>query len=245
MSKKKRFSKGPQTVGEVARTQNKPARDVGNLSGSVISRPGILTNGVSAKGAQRRASAKIARRRQRRIRIGLFTTVAAVVLAVMVSIVVQRGRGQSLAGDSTSPTTWVLPRLGQSGKVSLASLRGRPTVVNMFASWCTVCQTELPVFTSEARLLRGKVTFVEVNSLETGNGLAMAQQYGLAAAGAVVLSDVGGAQHSGLHDALGGGNNMPVSAFYSATGKLLASHVGGFTLSSLQAQLRKSYGPSA
>jgi hypothetical protein len=44
---------------------------------------------------------------------------------------------------------------------------------------------------------------------------------------------------------LGGGNNMPVSAFYSASGKLLTSHVGGFSASTLQIQLRQLYGASA
>ena len=174
--------------------------------------------------------------------MGLFVAAAVVVLAGVASIVVQSGG--SRAGHNTTSTAWVLPRLGQSGNVALFSLRGKPVVVNMFASWCTVCKSELPAFAAEARLLRGKVTFVEVDSLETGNGLAMAQHFGLAAAGALVLSDVGGAQHSGLHDALGGGNNMPVSAFYSASGKFLTSHVGGFDASTLRAQLRDLYGAS-
>lgn len=33
---------------------------------------------------------------------------------------------------------------------------------------------------------------------------------------------MGGAHGSGLHDALGGGNSMPLTAFYDANGKLLA-----------------------
>ena len=179
----------------------------------------------------------------RRRRLGLFGVAALVVLAGVVTLAL---RGSSpKAGDNTTTSAWVLPRLGQSGTVSLASLRGQPVVVNMFASWCTVCQGELPAFAAEARRLHGRVTFVEVNSLETGNGRAMAQRFGLARAGAIVLSDVGGAQSSGLHDALGGGNNMPVSAFYSASGQLLATHVGGFDAATLGAQLTKLLGSHA
>ena len=178
--------------------------------------------------------------RRRRRQLGLFGVAAVLVVAGVVSLALRSSSPK--VGDNTTTTAWVLPRLGQSGTVSLASLRGKPVVVNMFASWCTVCRGELPAFAAEARRLRGRATIVEVNSLETGNGRAMAQQFGLASAGALVLSDVGGAQNSGLHDALGGGNNMPVSAFYSASGQLLATHLGGFSAATLQAQLTKLYG---
>ena len=245
MSNKKRSSRGPRPpvgTNQTAKASSKSVREVGEPPLSAEFRQGAQSKGARATGSQRRASAQATRLRRRMIRGGLFIAAAVVVLAGVASIVLQGGGPR--AGHNSTTTAWVLPRLGQSGKVALSSLRGKPVVVNMFASWCTVCQSELPAFAAEARLLRGKVTFVEVNSLETGDGLAMAQQFGLAAAGALVLSDVGGAQNSGLHDALGGGNNMPVSAFYSASGKLLTSHIGGFDASTLRAQLRQLYGAS-
>jgi len=150
--------------------------------------------------------------------------------------------GSNTAGARTNTTAWVLPRLGQPGKVSLASLRGKPVVVNFFASWCTECQAELPVFANETRQLRGKVAFVEVNSLETGNGLGMAEQFHLAGAGAIVASDVGGAQSSGLHDALGGGSSMPLTAFYDSRGHLLTTHLGALDSASLPSTLAQLYG---
>lgn len=200
-------------------------------------------SGTGSRAAERRAAALAARRRRQRLRVGLFSGAAVVLLGGIIALASLGG--SSAAGTSTSTTSWVLSRLGGSGTVSLASLRGKPVVVNMFASWCTECQAELPAFASAAQQLHGKVTFVEVNSLETGNGQAMAQQFGLAGAGAIVLADVGGAQNSGLHDALGGGNNMPVSAFYSASGRLLTSHVGAFSASTLQSQLAQLYGSGA
>jgi thiol-disulfide isomerase/thioredoxin len=246
MSKKKQLSRrlrSPVAPIRTVTTRDNSTRGVGQSPKSTEFRSDVKTKRAPATGSRRRTAGKLTRLRRRRIRIGLFTVATIVVLTGVASIIVQSGR--SRAGYNATPTAWVLPRLSQSGKVALSDLRGKPVVVNMFASWCTVCQSELPAFTAEARRLRGKITFVEVNSLETGNGLVMAQQYGLAAAGVIVLSDVGGAQHSGLHDALGGGNNMPVSAFYSASGKLITSHVGGFSASSLQIQLRQLYGVSA
>lgn len=245
MSDKKRSSKGPRRplgTGPTPATTSKSGELAGEASTQTETQRPAQSKSAPVTGSQRRVSGQANRLRQRRVRVGLFLAAAVVVLAGVASIVVQSGGPR--AGRSTTQTAWVLPRLGQSGNVALSSLRGKPVVVNMFASWCTVCQSELPAFAAEARRLRGKVTFVEVNSLETGDGLAMAQQFGLAAAGAIVLSDVAGAQHSGLHDALGGGNNMPVSAFYSASGKLLASHVGGFTSATLIAQLRQLFGGS-
>ena len=217
------------------------AQSRSGASGAATTPPKQSSGGTNA--ANRRAAALAARQRRQRVRVGLFGGAAVLLLGGIIALASLGG--SSTVGGNTSTTAWVLPRLGQSSSVSLTSLRGKPVVVNMFASWCTQCQAELPAFAAAAQHLHGKVTFVEVNSLETGDGAGMAQQFGLARAGAIVLSDVAGAQSSGLHDALGGGNNMPVSAFYSSSGQLLTSHVGGFTASSLQSELQQLYGTTA
>lgn len=136
----------------------------------------------------------------------------------------------------------MLPRLGAGGNVSLASLRGRPVVVNFFASWCTVCAGELPVFATDALALRGRVDVVEVNALETGNGQSFAQQYHLASDVTALVHDVGGSQGDGLYQSLGGTGTMPMTAFYDARGHLLTTHVGGFDAPSLAAAIRQLYG---
>ena len=85
---------------------------------------------------------------------------------------------------------------------------------------------------------------VEVNALGTGNGQAFAQRYHLGSSMPAVLRDVGGSQGDGLYQALGGTGSMPMTAFYSSSGKLLTTHVGGFTASTLSSELHQLYGLS-
>jgi len=50
------------------------------------------------------------------------------------------------------------------GKVRLADLRGRPVVVNFWASWCTPCRQEFPLFKSALAQARGKFALVGVDT---------------------------------------------------------------------------------
>jgi cytochrome c biogenesis protein CcmG/thiol:disulfide interchange protein DsbE len=61
----------------------------------------------------------------------------------------------------------------QGTRLSLSSLRGRPVLVNFFASWCTVCEAELPGIEQAYQEHRADgFTVVGVNTLESGDGLA-------------------------------------------------------------------------
>ncbi len=47
--------------------------------------------------------------------------------------------------------------------VKLSDFRGKPVVVNFWASWCGVCLTEMPVFEQAAKRHAGEVEFLMVN----------------------------------------------------------------------------------
>ena len=49
------------------------------------------------------------------------------------------------------------------GRVALAELRGRPVVVNFWASWCSPCKKEAPILAASAQTHRGKVIFLGVD----------------------------------------------------------------------------------
>jgi cytochrome c biogenesis protein CcmG/thiol:disulfide interchange protein DsbE len=65
------------------------------------------------------------------------------------------------------------------GAVTVADLRGRTTVVNVFASWCGPCKDEAPVLTAAARRYAGRVQFVALDYQDfDGDGRAFLRRYG-------------------------------------------------------------------
>ena len=178
-----------------------------------------------------------ARRASGPVRAALSIGVTAV--AVVVVLLATRG-APAASGVSTASGSWSLPRLGGAGQVSLAQFRGRPVVVDFFASWGTACQAELPDFLSVSRSLSGRVQFAGVDSEENGDGLAMARRSGVTAW--PLALDVGGSQRSGLRDAVESVPGMPVTAFYDAQGHLLRVRLGALTADALTAQISQLYG---
>lgn len=170
---------------------------------------------------------------------------AAVALAVIVAAVLLAARASSSpqpAGVSTQPTTWELPRLSGGGNLRMADLHGHPVVLDFFASWCTACRGELPGMASLSRQLAGRVTFAGIDSQESGDGLAMARQYGVDSW--PLARDIGGTQDSGLHDALGA-RGMPLTAFYDSSGRLLTVVFGAISEDDLRSRIQVLFGVTA
>lgn len=175
--------------------------------------------------------------------VGLLAVVAVAVALVGVFAAREQSHSARRAhapGVSTDPTNWSLPALDGAGTVALAQFRGRPTVVNFFASWCSACDFELPGFATVSRQLSGQVHFVGVAALETGNPNYMPGRHHIT--WWPLARDVGGAHDSGLHDALGGGNSMPITAFYDAGGRLVDVNRGALPKAALSAELQELFG---
>ena len=68
--------------------------------------------------------------------------------------------------DSGLPAV-TLPCLGGGRDVHLPGLRGKPTVLNLWASWCTPCREELPVLQKFHERAQGKVAMLGVDFEDT------------------------------------------------------------------------------
>jgi cytochrome c biogenesis protein CcmG/thiol:disulfide interchange protein DsbE len=61
----------------------------------------------------------------------------------------------------TAPT-FVLQEVGTKRPIDLAQLRGKPVVLNFWATWCGPCWEEHPVLVANARMLEPNVQFLGV-----------------------------------------------------------------------------------
>lgn len=74
--------------------------------------------------------------------------------------------GDGVEGSAASTEPFLLL---DGGTMSLGDLRGRPVVVNFFASWCVPCVEEMPTFEAVHQDLRDDVAFVGIALQESAD----------------------------------------------------------------------------
>jgi len=109
--------------------------------------------------------------------------------------------------------------LDGDGTLALASLRGRPVVLNFWASWCGPCRDEAPMLRRAHAAYKDDVAFVGVDIKDAAtDAAAFAQKYGLEYPH---VRDEQGV----IYDAYGL-TGQPESFFVDASGEIV-EHVNG------------------
>lgn len=141
----------------------------------------------------------------------------------------------SLILISMAPASTPLPAINLAAldgrQVSLQQFAGKPTVVNLWATWCPPCRREMPVLAS-AQAEHPDVHFVFLNQGETA---AKVESYLNAEKLALVnvLLDAKG-EASGKFSQ----RALPTTLFFDANGTLVDSRVGELSLATLTERLR-------
>ncbi|KAG1205585.1 hypothetical protein G6F35_011540 [Rhizopus arrhizus] len=168
----------------------------------------------------------------------LFATVrrhaprAALLGAVALASVVWVGGGRWLA-----PTPQAQPELAalavqhiDGAPAALSAFHGKPTVINLWASWCPPCRREMPAF-AKAQAANPDVNFVFLNQGEAPTDVAqfLAQH---APALRNVLLDLAGEASRKLSN-----RGLPATLFLDAQGRLVDLRVGELSTASLAQRL--------
>lgn len=145
--------------------------------------------------------------------------------------------------SQTAPVPFSLPVLqpavsGSSGggsTVTMSSLVGKPVVLNIWSSSCTICRAETPAMESVAKRTGGTVRFVGVDTVDQrATALAFLHRY---AVSYLQLFDSSEQVGSGY-----GIQGFPVTVFVSGHGKVVGEYLGGLSTKTLAHYLKTLFG---
>ena len=147
------------------------------------------------------------------------------------------GRNPSGSRLPSSPTA--LPAFTPADFQSLLrELRGKPVVVNIWASWCGPCRQEAPVLGAVSKASQGQVQFLGVDiEDQLTPARAFIHQYGWTYPS---VSDLTGA----IRDSLGL-IGQPDTVVYDATGRRTFVSSGAVTRSALEGAIGQALRPPA
>lgn len=123
-----------------------------------------------------------------------------------------------------------LPCLDRGPAVDIGRGRGRPLLINVWASWCTICQKEMPLLQAVSRAAGDRVEFLGVDIEDTRGS---ARDF-LAATGATYPSvfDPAGKARAAVRSAA-----IPTTLVFDAAGRLVFTRFGALSTRDLRSTL--------
>ena len=131
---------------------------------------------------------------------------------------------------------FALREVGSGQTISLDQFKGKPVVLNFWATWCGPCYEEHPTLVANARQLQPGVQFLGVVFQDTEDKI----QKFLDERGRAYPTVVDDAGKTAIAYGVGG---VPETFFLDRSGNIVAKFVGPMTTESLQANLAKAMGP--
>jgi cytochrome c biogenesis protein CcmG/thiol:disulfide interchange protein DsbE len=129
--------------------------------------------------------------------------------------------------------------LSPSRSMSLADYRGKPLVVNFWASWCYPCQTEMPLLEAAFRSEKGHIEFLGIDTNDSRGAALRFLKRDRVTYPSLVLSQKGSPVVS-LYGLIG----LPITLFISPQGTLMGRHIGPMNAATLKAALDLAFGES-
>ncbi len=120
---------------------------------------------------------------------------------------------------------------GEGNAVHLSDFKGKPVVLNFWASWCGPCKMEMPDFEAKSKELEGEVVFMMVNATDGGRETVDTAKAFLVHSGYTfpVYYDT---EYSAIYAY--GVNAFPTTFFIDAEGNLIAYGQGAMSGDTLQ-----------
>jgi thiol-disulfide isomerase/thioredoxin len=153
--------------------------------------------------------------------------------------------GESTVADLRGKPAAIFTLTSNKGKrVSLTDLKGKPVLLNFWATWCTPCKIEMPWFEEfQKKYAAQGLEVVGINEDDDAKSPEIADQIKkvLANTGAeytILMSD------KKVGDAYGGLDVLPATFFIDRNGKIVAQAIGLASKDEAEANVQKILGGS-
>ncbi len=158
-------------------------------------------------------------------------TLVALLVVALLAAACGGGSGSSRRLDDQLATTRY--ELLDGGTSTLGSHRGRPVLVNFFASWCAPCVAEMPDLEQVHQEYRDRVDFLGLDTQEqAADGRRLVEKTKITYP---VGLDPDGAMFTAF-----GGLGMPTTVLLRADGTIAELHSGALTADKLRTMIDKA-----